>query len=290
MEIEATPDPAVRLVSRNVRRLTLFIAGLAFVVGPLLLLFPARTDTLFAWTIQPPLTAAFLGAGYTMALVVEILAYRERVWARSRVFFSAILPFTTLTLLATLLHLDRFHFNSPGLAARGTAWAWFLIYVIAPPVMAALLLLQLRVPGGDPPRRAPLPPAFRTVIGTQAALMLGVGALLFLAPGTANTFWPWNLTPLTAQAVAAWLLGLGLALAHATWENDWERIRLALAGAVVAGSLQLLVLLGLAGSTALVVPNAWVYGLFLVSLLVSGVGGLLLARQRMPQPVALAGN
>jgi hypothetical protein len=278
------------MVSRNVRRLTLFIAGLAFVVGPLLLVFPDRTDTLFAWTIQPPLTAAFLGAGYTMALVVEILAYRERVWARSRVFFSAILPFTTLTLLTTLLHLDRFHFNSPGLAARGTAWAWFLVYVIAPLVMAVLLFFQLRSPGGDPPRRAPLAPAFRALIGGQAALMLLGGAVLFLVPGAANTFWPWTLTPLTAQVVAAWLLGLGLALAHATMENDWERSRLALVGAVIGGSLQLLVLLGLAGSTALVVPPAWAYGLFLVSLIGSGAGGLLLARQRVPLPVALVGN
>ncbi len=289
--MNTAPAPSIRLVSRNVRRLTLFIAGLAFVVGPLLFLFPGSTDTLFAWTIQPPLTAAFLGGGYATALVVEVLAARERVWARGRVFFPAMLLFTSLTLLATLLHLDRFHFNSPGLGARGTAWAWFIIYIIAPPLMAGLLFLQLRAPGGDPPRLAPLPPLFRAVIGAQAAIMLGVGALLFFAPGTANTFWPWNLTPLTAQAVGAWLLGLGFALAHATWENDWIRIRLALIGAIVAGSLQLLSLLRLAGSTALLVPQAWVYGLFLVGLIAVGVIGLLAARQALaPQAVVLAGG
>jgi hypothetical protein len=283
--MDATPGLTVRLVSRNVRRLTLFIAGLAFVVGPLLFVLPDRTDTLFAWTIQPPLTAAFLGAGYSMALIVEILAARERVWARGRVFFPAMLLFTTLTLVATLLHLDRFHFNSPGLVARGTAWAWFVIYVLAPPLMAALLWVQLRAPGGDPPRRAPLPPAFRAVIGAQAAVMLAVGAWLFLAPGAANTIWPWALTPLTAQIVGVWLLGLGLALAQAAWENAWERIRLALVGAVVGGSLQLLALLRFAGSTSLQVPNAWVYGLFLVGLVAVGVGGLWLARRQAASPL-----
>lgn len=288
--MDITPAPLVRVVSRNVRRLTLFIAGLAFVVGPLLFLLPDRTDTLFAWTIQPPLTAAFLGAGYSMALIVEILAARERVWARGRVFFPAMLLFTTLTLAATLFHLDRFHFNSPGLAARGTAWAWLVIYVVAPPLMAGLLLVQLRAPGDDPPRRAPLPPAFRAVIAAQAAIMLAVGALLFLAPGTANSFWPWALTPLTAQVVGVWLLGLGLALAQAAWENDWERIRLALVGAVVGGSLQLLALLRFADSTPLQVPQAWVYGLFLVGLLAMGAGGLWLARQAAAPVVAPAGG
>src|SRR6476659_6498223 len=112
--MDATSAPTLRLVSPNMRRLTIFIAGLAFVVGPLLFLLPDKTDSLFAWTINPPLTAAFLGGGYCTALVIEVLSARQRVWAWARIVYPAVLLFTTLTLLATLLHMDRFHFNSPG--------------------------------------------------------------------------------------------------------------------------------------------------------------------------------
>src|SRR6478672_5843250 len=106
--------------SLEVKQVTRGIRGLAFVVAPLLYILPERTDTLFAWTINPAVTAAFLGGGYGTALTVEWLAAREPVWARARVFFPGMFLFTMLTLIATLQHLDKFHFNVPGLAAKGT--------------------------------------------------------------------------------------------------------------------------------------------------------------------------
>src|SRR4051812_22737652 len=120
---------AVKQMLPSVRRLTKFISVLAVVVGPLLFLVPGHTDRLFAWTIKPSLTAAFLGANYLTALVLELLSARERVWARARVAYPAMFVFTTLTTLATLIHRDKFHFHASGLMARVTTWAWFIVYI-----------------------------------------------------------------------------------------------------------------------------------------------------------------
>jgi hypothetical protein len=45
-------------------------AALAFIAGILLFVLAAGTDRFFSWTIEPPLTAAFLGAAYWAACVL----------------------------------------------------------------------------------------------------------------------------------------------------------------------------------------------------------------------------
>src|SRR5688500_10950706 len=114
------------------------------------------TAAFFAWTINPPLTAAFLGASYWAAFPLVFLSAREREWARARVAVYGVLVFTTVTLVATLLHLDRFHLGSPQPLARVAAWAWMAVYVLVPPSLLVLLLRQRRASGRDPERTAPL--------------------------------------------------------------------------------------------------------------------------------------
>ena len=272
--MQATTAQPARAMSRGIRRLTLAISGLAVVVGPLLYLLPAETDRLFAWTIAPPITAAFLGGAYCTALVIETLAARERVWARARVVYPAMTLFTSLTLIATLLHLDRFHFASTGALARLTAWLWLGIYIVAPVAMLWLLAGPARAPGSDAPRGPALPAAFRAALGGLGAIMALVGVALFLAPQAAGGWWPWALTPLTGQAVGAWLIGLGFAGAHAAWENAADRARLALVGNVVMGLLQLGAVARFAGALQWGAAPVWLYGLFLLSMVALGTYGL----------------
>lgn len=277
--MDRTQPASVRTVSAGVRRLTRIISVLALVVGPLLFLLPDQTDSLFAWTIKPPVTAAFLGGAYMTALTIELLAARERIWARARVVYPGMILFTTVTLIATLLHLDKFHFTAPGFFAKFTAWAWLIIYALAPPVMLALLVYQLRAPGSDPAHRAPVPPWFRGVLVAQAVIMIGLGLAMFLAPEPFAGLWPWTLTPLTARAVGAWLIGLGFAVAHAAWENDWELIRICMVGDIVAGGLQLLVLARFAGTLQWAAPNVWVYLVFLLAMVAIGTYGVYATRR-----------
>src|SRR5437016_5054920 len=153
----------VRPVIAPMRWLLYAASTLVFLAGLQLTVFPEQTDTYFAWTIAPPLTAAFLGAAYWAAVPVELTAARETVWAKARVAVPAIWLFTTLTLVATLVHFDRFHFSSPIASAQGAAWFWLAIYAGVPVAMLLIGWLQIRAPGGDPPRGAPAPSWMRVL-------------------------------------------------------------------------------------------------------------------------------
>ena len=143
------------------------VAGVPLFVGS------EQTDQYFAWTIRPPLTAAVLGALYWSAVPFVFLSAREREWANARLAVPGVLVFTTLGLIATVLHADRFHFTSPVFVARAVAWAWLAIYVLVPPITAILLVNQLRRARGDPARSQPLPaPCLRYIPSSGAPLSL----------------------------------------------------------------------------------------------------------------------
>lgn len=257
----------------GMRRMLLIASGLVFIVGIQLYILTEATDRFFAWTIKSPLTAAFLGAGYWASFAMEFAASRKRVWAHARIAIPAVLIFTTLTLIVTLLHLDRFHLFDPNPLTRITAWVWLAVYAIVPPVMAVLLVFQLRATGSDPPRQASLPGWIRAGLLTHAVIMVPLGVALLLAPQTFSSAWPWALTPLTARAIGVWLLSLGVAAAHSMWENDWQRVQVATVSYMVYGALQLLALARYAQELDWYQPISWAYLLFMVSILVIGLYG-----------------
>jgi hypothetical protein len=97
--------------------------------------------------------------------------------------------------------------------------------------------------------------------------MLLIGIPLFIVPAAVAPLWPWALTPLTARAVSAWLVGIGLILAHAVWENDWGRIR---GGALAYAVYNLMQIIALVRYSNQIIFGAsfWVY----VAILISGLG------------------
>jgi hypothetical protein len=250
-------------------------SALVFLAGLQLTVFTEQTATYFAWTISPPfLTAAFLGASYWAAVPVEVIAARQSTWATARVAVPAIWLFTTLTLVATLLHFDKFHFSSPIASAQGAAaWFWLAIYAGVPVAMLLIWILQLRAPGGDPARGPPAPTWMRFTVLGQGVGMLAVGVGLFLAPDVVKQGWPWALTPLTARAIGAWLIGIGFAAFHASRENDFLRIRPLAGGYVAFAILQFIAIVRYSGDLNWSGPAAWVYVAFLASVLPVGLFG-----------------
>jgi hypothetical protein len=239
----------------------------------------------FAWTIKPPLTAAFLGAAYWASVVLNLLASRERVWARVRIAVVPGLVFTTLILIATLIHLDRFHLRagSSDSAGRAVAWIWLVVYIVIPPLTLAALVAQMRLPGRDPPRDARLSPWMRPALATQSLVMVVLGVSLFAAPASTASHWPWPLTPLTARATAAWLCGIGLMAALAAFEDDLGRIRPLLAAYAAVAVLE-----GIAVARYPHTPDwsgvgAWLYVAFLATMLAVALPGLLEARSVSPK-------
>jgi hypothetical protein len=272
--MEALKKPAIRSLSKGMRLLLFVAGGLVFLAGFQLFILTEQTDRYFAWTIQPFQTAAFLGGGYWASFLLEVLAAREKVWARARIAVPAVFTFTTLTLIATLLHLDRFHFNSPNSIAQAAAYLWLAIYLIVPIGMLALLASQLRMSGSDPPRNLPLPTWMVFVLGLHGAVMLGTGVMLFVAPQLVASIWPWKLTPLTGRAIGAWLIGVGVFAAHIAWENEFGRVRAGMVSYIAFASLELLAVGRYAGDLSWVNLGAWLYLFLIISVMFVGVYGL----------------
>jgi hypothetical protein len=266
---------AVRPLAPAMRWLLFVAAVLVFLAGFQLFMLTERTGTYFAWTIANPLAAAFLGASYWASLSIEALAGRQAAWAHARIAVPAVLVFTVLTLVATLLHLDKFHFGSS--FAAGTqivTWAWIAIYVLVPLLMMIGLAVQARIPGQDPPRSAPLPGWVNGALTVQAVGLLGFGVALFVAPAQTAPLWPWKLTPLLAQVTGAWLIGLGVAAAHALLERDALRFRPAAVGSVLLAVLQSIALARYPHLFEWQSPAGIVYLIFLATMLMTGAVGL----------------
>lgn len=248
---------------------------LVFLIGIPLVLLTTQTDRFFAWTIGSDLTAAFLGAAYWSSGVLEWMASRERTWAQARIAVPAVLLFTFLTFIVTVLHLDAFHFDAAVWYTEGVAWSWLIVYAVVPLIMTWLLLRQRRLAGSDPDRQVRLPTWIRGVLGVQAAILLPLGTALLIVPLTVAPIWPWGLTALTGRAIGAWLASIGVIVAHAMVENDWSRLRSFTTSYALLAVMQLLALLRFGGEMEWGTPAGWLYVAFLVSSGVVGVVGLL---------------
>lgn len=279
---------SARVLTLGMRRLLVAAGVLVALAGIQLFVFSERTAELFAWTIDPPLTAAFLGAAYWSSVLFEFSAARERTWANARIAVPTVLVFTALTLGVTLVHLDRFHLGSEFEAfTRAVTWTWIAIYAVVPVVLAGLWLVQSWRPGGDPERIAPLPTWLRVTVGAQAALLGVVGIALLAAPTSAAAWWPWQLTALTGRAIGAWVVSLAVAAGHALVENCARRLRPAALAYVGFSLLQGWALARYPGDFAWTDGPGIVYLVFLASTLLAGITALQLSR-RMPatQPLA----
>jgi hypothetical protein len=255
----------------GMRRLLFTAAVLVLLAGFQLFVLTGRTSTFFAWTIANPLAAAFLGAGYWASVSIEALSGRQRLWANARIAVPAVFVFTVLTLVTTLTHLGQFHLGaSHATGTRIVTVAWLAIYILVPLLMLIVLAVQVRTPGVDPPRSAGLPAWIYGVLAVQALVLLGFGVALFAVPAHAAPLWPWKLTPLVAQATAAWLISLGVAAAHALLERDARRLRPAAVGYVLLALLQFIALARYPDQFAWHSASGIIYVIFLATMLLTG--------------------
>lgn len=231
---------------------------LLFIAGVQLFILSDQTEYYFAWTIAVPLTAAFLGAGYWAAMVVAYRNWWEAPTVAARTTGLTSLAATGILGIATFLHLDKFHLNSPAFLTRFVTWVWILVYVVTPFIFLWIWITYGR--GRDETMGAkPFPGWVRAGFWIQAVLTLLAGVLLLFVPGSIIPFWPWELTPLTARAVSAWFMAYGLACVTINRENNVDN--------TVSGSLslfafcvlQLIVLARYFSSFDLSKPLAWVY-------------------------------
>lgn len=179
---------------------------------------PAETATNFAWPIQPVVMAAVLGAFYFAVMITFVLAVSARRWEMIRVLVIPAAIFTSIELLATLLHWDKF--------SEGTAPfnLWLASYALPPAIyLAAYVWHQRRA--GKPAYDNPLPPWIRIVFIVVGALLTIDAAVAFVHPTYFSESFPWALTPLTTRVLCGFLIALGTILLSAARENDTARVR-----------------------------------------------------------------
>jgi peptidoglycan/LPS O-acetylase OafA/YrhL len=258
--------PTARPLTPALRALLAGFAGLALIAGFLLFPLAEETDRFFSWTIQPPLTAAFLGAAYWAAFILIGWSARRATWEEVVPTIVPVTVIAVLLLAATLIHLDKFDMDSL------FGWFWLAVYCAVPLALAFLIRQQLAVPrqAGGPGATA-VPALLRVTLGGQAVVMVGLGIALWASPSSADTIWPWPLTPLTARAVGAFLIGFAAAAAFAALDNRIERLRGAAYAYATLGVLELLAALIFGehfddGESA-------IYVLFAASVLLVGLAG-----------------
>jgi hypothetical protein len=246
-------------------------AVLALIAGVELFIGAGDTDRFFSWTIDPPLTAAFMGAAYWAACVLLAWAARQRDWPRARTALPPVFTIAVLLLVATLVHLDRFHHDLYGRF-------WLAVYVIVVPLLAYLIWAQPKGSDEPTPPALELPGWLRAALALQGAALLAFGVLLFVAPVGMHAIWPWPLTPLTGRAIAAFLCGFGVAAALAVRENDLDRLYGSALAWATLGLLELLAVALHGDDLAASDPATAVYLAFFATVLGLGAYGALRGR------------
>src|SRR6188474_580180 len=180
------------------RVLAAIILPFLFVATFLLFVLPGRSNELFAWTVDPPLTAMFLASAYLGGIWFFVHVIRQRQWHRIRYGFPAVFAFVTLLSIATFLHLEEFHEGDISFIL------WLLLYVTMPFLVLAALLANLSADSGKPEARDFALPMFpRVALAIVGFLALIVGVTLFVLPSLLVDTWAWTLTPLNARIIGA---------------------------------------------------------------------------------------
>ncbi len=223
-----------------------------------------HTADYWSWAIAPPISAAFLGGCYCAAVALLAPLSRAQTWAEGQLAAPPVFAISVLLLATTVLHWDRFD------QGHIVFWFWFAAYVLVPPVLLVLVDRQLKVPGQMLGNGHPLPAWARAGLALQTVILLGVGALMFIAPGTAADFWPWQLSDLTSRALGSFIFGFGVNAFVALRVNDLGLSRIPGFAYAVLGAAQLIAVARYSGEFDFGAAGVLYVGLIVAALL----GGL----------------
>lgn len=193
---------------------------LAFVI---LYFFPGDTGTRFAWQINPPLQAMYMGAGYLGGSLLFFYTVLGRRWHRVAAGFPAVTAFTVAMLLLTIIHWEIF--DTGNLAFQ----LWLVLYVVTPFLVPWLWWRNRRTDPGTPEADdVTVPAAARQALMVLGVVLLVYAVATFIAPSLAMGVWPWALTPLAARVLSGWLALLGVGGIVIGREQRWSGWRVGL--------------------------------------------------------------
>lgn len=218
--------------------ITRFVFGfVAFnaLLGALVLIFlPDSTDTLFFWTIAPPINAGLFGALYLGgAFVVGWVTYLGE-WEPARFLIPVLVSAGFLISLTTLIHIDIFD--------SGFKLAYWLVIYIGAPLLAVGLYVYYERRGANWTVNQPIIPLTRNIALVTGGLVLIAGAGLFVFAPDAAPHWAWRISPLMLRVFASWFSAFGIGLLWFRVEHDWSRLHYIATLMVAASGLDLLMI------------------------------------------------
>jgi hypothetical protein len=181
----------------------------AFVI---LYMLPQETERLFAWRMQPSMSAMMLGAAYAGGIYYFTALLLAKQWHRIAVGLLPVTTFASLLGIVTILHWDRFNHSHISFIA------WAGLYFTTPFIVLAVWLRNRGQDSGQPAStEIMIPYAVRFSVGAIGIVTLIISLVLFLWPAVMIGVWPWTLSPLTARVMSAMfslpgVVGLGIAL------------------------------------------------------------------------------
>jgi hypothetical protein len=218
MTMQARPDLRVSLPLRIWIGVEVLFGIMSLVT---ISLTPGDTARHFAWPIKPEVTAALLGGFYIAAASFYVLALFARRWENIRVFIIASILFSSVELLSTFLHWDKFSLGTTPFNV------WFVSYLLPPPLFLFFYLWHQRraapIPYIDD---EPLPPNLRMAMRVLGAMLGAIAVLAFLVPAVVAPIMPWTFSALTLRALSGWVLALGVMMISVARENDRTRARI----------------------------------------------------------------
>lgn len=216
-----------------------------------LIFFPSRTDSLFFWTIRPPLNAALFGALYLGgALVVGWVSYRG-LWEPARFLIPVLVAAGIFITITTFIHIERF--------APGIKLAYWLVIYIGAPLLALWFYWQHERPSANWTVTEPVTPTVRGIAIVLGGLLVALGIIVLASPGFVVRQWPWPTSPLMVRIFTAWFSAFGVGLLWFIVERDWRRLHLIPTMMIAASALDLLMIFIFRDDLTNTGLNLWVY-------------------------------
>jgi len=245
----------------------------------LLYLFPGDTRQLFAWTINPSMTAMVLASAYLGGTYFFLRVLREPHWHVVKTGFLSVALFASLLGVATILHWDKFNHQHVAF------WLWTALYFSTPFLVLGTWFANRRfaAPAGIDELR--LGWVSRWVVGLIGLLALIQGIVMFLAPTQIIAIWPWTLTPLTCRVVGA-IFCLGSAGIEVVFDPRWSTLRLMLQVVALMVTLMLIAAVRARGQFDTGRPVTWLMLGGFVSVLLGSTYLWYSMEMRLPPNVA----
>jgi hypothetical protein len=215
--IERSPKTPINLALR----LWLGIEVVFGILTILTLLFnPHNSATNFSWPIKPVVMAALFGAFYCAISVAIVNVFLARYWQEVRVIIIPAIVFTSLMLLTTLLHWEKFSLT------RMSFYIWLISYISPPPIFALLYgWHQRQSTAVGQVLGSPLPTWARRFFRWHGLGLTGLACVFYLIPSLLAAIAPWPVTPLNARILSVFLGSVGLLQLSIWRENDWFHIK-----------------------------------------------------------------